>query len=51
VLVRTYSGGGTEAFLTHIVGLGLDYSVGIGTNIGIDRTLLDRLLPQMWEDA
>ena len=63
VLVRADSGGGTKAFLNHIVGLkdagtdvehaGLDleYSVGIGTNIGVDRELLDRVLPQLWEAA
>jgi len=51
VLVRTDSGGGTKAFLTHITALELSYSVGIGTNIGIDRELLARVLPDLWEAA
>jgi len=43
VLARTDGGGGTKAFLHHVVGLELQYSVGIGTNIGVDRGLLARL--------
>lgn len=36
VLVRAERGGGTKAFLAHIVGLGLQYSVGIGTKTDAD---------------
>lgn len=42
VLVRADSGGRTKAFLAHVVGLGLSYSVGINTTIGVDRGLLAR---------
>ncbi len=45
VLVRTDSGGGTKAFLTHVSSLGLQYSTGIGVSIGIDRDLLAPAAP------
>lgn len=51
VLVRTDSGGGTKAFLAHLTAHGLQYSVGIGVNIGVDRALLAQLRPQAWTDA
>jgi hypothetical protein len=51
VLVRTDSGGGTKAFLTHITALGLQYSTGIGVAIGIDRDLLARLPRTAWTAA
>jgi len=51
VLVRTDAGGGTKPFLAHIVGLGLQFSVGIGTNIGVDRDLLARLPKDAWSAA
>ncbi len=51
VLVRTDSGGGTKAFLTHVTTLGLQYSSGIGVGIGIDRDLLARLPRQAWTAA
>ena len=51
VLVRTDSGGGTKAFLTHITKLGLQYSVGIGVGIGIDRDLLAQLPRTAWTAA
>ena len=51
VLVRAERGGGTKAFLAHIVGLGLQYSVGIGTNIGVDRALLAKLPTTAWSAA
>jgi hypothetical protein len=51
VLVRTDSGGGTKAFLTHITALGLQYSTGIGVGVGIDRDLLARLPRTAWTAA
>jgi hypothetical protein len=51
VLVRTDSGGGTKAFLAHLTKLGLQYSVGIGVNIGVHRALLDQLPAEAWTDA
>ena len=51
VLVRTDSGGGTKAFLTHVTALGLQYSSGIGVGIGIDRDLLARLPRAAWTAA
>lgn len=51
VLVRADSGGGTKAFLAHIVELGLQFSVGIGTVIGVDRVLLTRLPRAAWSAA
>ena len=51
VLVRTDSGGGTKAFLTHLSGLGLQYSTGIGTNIGVDTQLIDTLPERAWTAA
>ncbi len=51
VLVRTDSGGGTKAFLTHVTALGLHYSTGIGVRIGIDRDLLARLPRTGWTSA
>jgi hypothetical protein len=51
VLVRTDSGGGTKAFLTHVSSLGLQYSTGIGVSIGIDRDLLGRLPRTAWTSA
>lgn len=51
VLVRADSGGGTKAFLAHIVAAGLQFSVGIGVNIGVDRDLLTQLRPEVWTDA
>lgn len=37
VVVRADGGGGTKAFLTRIMNLGLEYSIGIGTAIGVNR--------------
>jgi hypothetical protein len=51
VLVRTDSGGGTNAFLQHVTALGLQYSTGIGVSIGIDRDLLARLPRRQWTAA
>ena len=51
VLVRADAGGGTKAFLTHVVAAGLQFSVGMGVNIGVDRTLLDRIPAAAWTAA
>jgi len=51
VVVRADSGGGTKAFLTRITNLGLDYSIGIGTTIGVDQQLLTRLPRTAWTQA
>jgi len=51
VLVRADGGGGTKAFLAHIVELGLQFSVGIGVNIGVDRPLLAQLPTAAWTPA
>jgi len=40
-----------QAFLAHVVGLGLQFSVGIGTNIGVDRELLALLPTRAWTPA
>lgn len=41
----------TKAFTGHVTALDLQYSVGIGTAVGVDRELLDRLPPAAWTDA
>jgi len=51
VVVRADSGGGTKAFLTRITNLGLQYSIGIGTAIGVDQHLLGRLPKTAWTQA
>jgi hypothetical protein len=51
VLVRADAGGGTKAFLHRVTELGLQYSVGIGTGIGVDRKLLARLPATAWTPA
>ncbi len=51
VVVRADSGGGTKTFLTRITNLGLDYSIGIGTTIGVDQQLLTRLPRTAWTQA
>ena len=51
VLVHTDSGGGTKRFLAYIVDRQLQFSVGIGVNIGIDRELLARLPADAWTAA
>lgn len=51
VVVRADSGGGTKAFLTRITSLGLGYSIGIGTAIGMDQHLLTRLPKTAWTQA
>jgi len=51
VVVRADSGGGTKAFLTRITNLGLQYSTGIGTAIGVDQQLLTRLPRTAWTQA
>jgi hypothetical protein len=51
VLVRADSGGGTKAFLGHIVQLGLEFSVGIGVGIGVDPDLLGRVPRRGWTPA
>ena len=51
VLVRTDSGGGTKAFLQHLTALNLQYSVGIGVTIGVDRELLELVPASAWTAA
>jgi hypothetical protein len=51
VLVRADSAGGTKAFLQHVTGLKLAYSIGIGVNIGVDHHLLALLAPTAWTAA
>ncbi len=51
VTVRADSGGGTKAFLTRITNLGLQYSIGIGTAIGVDQHMLSRLPGTAWTQA
>jgi len=51
VVVRADGGGGTKAFLTRITNLGLQYSIGIGTAIGVDQVLLARLPKAAWTQA
>ena len=51
VLVRADSGGGTKAFLAHVSQLGLEFSVGIGVNIGVDGPLLTALPQAAWTPA
>jgi hypothetical protein len=51
VLVRADAGGGTKAFLHRVTGLGLQYSVGIGITIGVDRQLLARVPSTAWTPA
>jgi len=51
VLVRADSGGGTKAFLGHIVQLGLEFSVGIGVGIGVDADLLSCVPREGWTPA
>jgi hypothetical protein len=51
VLVRADSGGGTKAFLNHVSQLGLEFSVGIGVNIGVDGQLLAAIPTQGWTPA
>ena len=51
VLVRTDSGGGTKAFLAHVSQLGLEFSVGIGVNIGVDVPLLAGIPTRAWTAA
>ncbi len=50
VLVRTDAGGGTKAFLAHIVGLGLEFSIGFTITNPVAEAL--RMLPtQGWHPA
>lgn len=51
VLVRADAGGGTKAFLHRVTGLGLQYSVGIGVAIGVDRDLLAQVPTSAWTAA
>lgn len=51
VLIRTDGGGGTKDTLNHIHSLGLRYSIGISTVIGVDRDLLDRVPADAWTAA
>jgi len=51
VVVRADSGGGTKDFLTRITSLGLGYSIGIGTAVGVDQHLLTRLPKTAWTRA
>ena len=51
VVVRADAGGGTKEFLHHLSDLGLTYSVGIGSNVGVDTALLARVRPECWTQA
>ena len=50
VLVRTDSGGGVKAFLAHITGLGLEYSVGF-YGVSTVQAALAKLPRQAWRAA
>lgn len=51
VLVRCDSAGGTKEFLAHLTDRKLAYSVGIGVNIGVDRTLITQVPATVWQAA
>lgn len=51
VLLRADAGGGTTPFLARVVELGLQFYVGIGTNIGVDRALFTRIPEAAWSAA
>lgn len=50
VLVRTDTGGGVKAFLHHITGLGLEYSVGF-YGVSTVQEALEKLPRQAWRTA
>lgn len=50
VLVRTDTGGCSKAFLRHIVGLGLEYTVGFGVQESV-RIAIETIPEQAWRAA
>ena len=50
VLVRTDTGGCSKAFLRHIVGLGLEYTVGFGVQESV-KTAIETIPEQAWRAA
>jgi len=51
VVVRADSGGGTKEFLTHITDAELQYSIGMGTTLGVDPALLRKVPKRAWTPA
>jgi hypothetical protein len=50
VLVRTDTGGCSKAFLRHVVGLGLEYTVGFGASDAV-KAAIDTISDQAWRAA